>query len=484
MRAIICVVACALFVLTPAIGHASYGIYVGKNLTADGSVFLAGYGDEPSSHWLEIVPRRQHPAGATITVGATHEARYPGQLIKIPQAAVTFKYITMNYSSFAGFPAPLTNGGLNEHHVAGRDIWSPSRNELRAMTPKPQTGLNYSDLSRIAMERARTAREAVEIIGGLIDKHGYATYGGNSHLFADVNEGWIFINFAGGQKLWVAQRLGPDDVRVSRPGYIGDVPLDYAKHADFRGSANFVSFAVEKGWFDPKAGQPFNVNKIYGDDMMRHEAVDMMEKRLRALKCKIGIKEVMAAVRPIELTRDTAGYGQIAHLRKGVHAELGILWVAGASPLTAPFTPFHLGATGVPPEFKRHRYLTAGEADRFQDPDHQGLESTRFAFRTYKRLFYLTKEHEKKFLPEVTEALEAFESKLTAQQSTVERTAEKLFATGELDLARKYLTYYSSNEALRGMRLADDLAVSIEARTRVLYGIRSPTNDPDAKQRP
>ena len=33
----------------------------------------------------------------------------------------------MNYSAFAGFPAPLTNGGLNEHHVAARDIWSPSR---------------------------------------------------------------------------------------------------------------------------------------------------------------------------------------------------------------------------------------------------------------------------------------------------------------------------------------------------------------------
>src|SRR6186997_26479 len=74
---------------------ASYGIYVGKNLTADGSVFLAGYGDEPSSHWLEIVPRRQHPEGTTITVGCTDAARMPGQILKIPQAPVTFKYITM-----------------------------------------------------------------------------------------------------------------------------------------------------------------------------------------------------------------------------------------------------------------------------------------------------------------------------------------------------------------------------------------------------
>src|SRR5262245_21681539 len=154
--------------------HASYGIYVGKNLTADGSVFLAGYRDEPSSHWLDIVPRREHPEGTMIVVGADAHALYPGELIQIPQAPVTFRYLTMNYSSFAGFPKPLTNGGINEHHVAGRDIWSPSREELRRMAPNPQRGLNYSDLSRIAMERAHTAREAVQIIGQLMNQYGYA----------------------------------------------------------------------------------------------------------------------------------------------------------------------------------------------------------------------------------------------------------------------------------------------------------------------
>ena len=54
----------ALVLLIPAsITLASYGIYVGKNLTGDGSVFLAGYGDEPSSHWLEIVPAQDHAPG-------------------------------------------------------------------------------------------------------------------------------------------------------------------------------------------------------------------------------------------------------------------------------------------------------------------------------------------------------------------------------------------------------------------------------------
>lgn len=454
--------------------HASYGIYVGKNLTSDGSVFLGGYGDEPSSHWLEIIPARDWPSGSAIKAGATAESKYPGELIGIPQVRRTAKYITMNYSAYAGFPAPITNGGFNEHHVAARDIWSPSREELRNMTPRPQRGLNYSDISKIVMERARTAREAVEIAGALINQFGDATYGGNSHLFADREEGWVLIQFAGGKGLWVAERLGPDDIRVSRPGYIGEVPANYMNHPGFRGSANLISFAVEKGWYDPKDGKPFNANLAYGDGKMRHEAVAMMEQRLRKLAGKITLTDMIAAVRTPELTRDTAGYGQVAHLRKTPHPELGVLWVAATSPLTAPFVPYHLGVTEVPAEFGRHRYLTEGEAARFMDHEWQGIESTRYAFHVFKRLFYLVAEHRAEFLAEVTSAFTDFESRLAEAQPLVEKTALKLFEAGEPDLARAHLTYRSSTEAMNSLQLGEALASSIEARTKARYGIRRP----------
>ena len=43
---------------------------------------------------------------------------------------------------------------------------------------------------------------------------------------------------------------------------------------------------------------------------------------------------------------------------------------------------------------KRHRYLTGGEATKFMgNGAERGIESTRFALRTYKRLLYLTQEH-------------------------------------------------------------------------------------------
>jgi hypothetical protein len=63
---------------------ASYAIFVGKNLTADGSTLIGGTGDEPSSHWLEIVPRKTHAAGETIRVGVDARANFPGELITIP----------------------------------------------------------------------------------------------------------------------------------------------------------------------------------------------------------------------------------------------------------------------------------------------------------------------------------------------------------------------------------------------------------------
>lgn len=54
---------CLLILLATIVApgtKASYGYYVGKNLTADGSVLLGGTGEEPSSHWLETVPGRTH----------------------------------------------------------------------------------------------------------------------------------------------------------------------------------------------------------------------------------------------------------------------------------------------------------------------------------------------------------------------------------------------------------------------------------------
>jgi dipeptidase len=456
---------------------ASYGLYVGRNLTADGSVLLGGTGDEVSSHWLEIVPRRAHPPGATIRVGVLADAVIPGELIEIPQVAETARYLTMNYSDFEGFPPPLTNGGLNEHGVAARDIWSDSRPELVAMTPRPQRGPSYSDLSRIVMERATSAREAAALVGELIDRWGYSSYGGNSHLFADAEEGWVLIDFAGGQGLWIAKRLGPDEIRLSYPGYLLEIPLDFREREDYMGSENFISFAAEQGWYDPSSGRPFDVNAVYGDGRGRSPVVRTIEERLRRRGGGLALRDVMDVVRDPLLSADTNGYGQVAHLRKGLPVELGALWVAATGSITTPFIPYWIGVERVPPEFGKHRYLTKGEATRFVTRDWQVREATRFAFRSFKRLMYYACDRPEEFLPEVTAALTAFEDGMISERERVEATARVLLDAGREELARAHLTYYSNQQALEGLRLGEALLASIEARTRVLHGIREPESD-------
>ena len=49
------------------------------------------------------------------------------------------------------------------------------------------------------------------------------------HIFADSKEAWIMIQFAGGKGLWAAERLGPNSIRASRPGYIKEIPINEKK---------------------------------------------------------------------------------------------------------------------------------------------------------------------------------------------------------------------------------------------------------------
>ncbi|MCE8547912.1 C69 family dipeptidase [Ruegeria pomeroyi] len=456
----------------------SYGIYIGKNHAADGHAWLAGYGDEPSSHWLEIVPRQTHAAGATITVGMTPEADLPGRLTEIPQVRETARHLRVSYSYYLGVPAPLTNGGLNEYGVAVRDIWSPSRPELIAMTPAGQTGPNYSDLARIVMERARSAREGVDIIAALIAEHGYSCYGGNSHIIADEEEAWVVIEFAGGLGLWVAERLGPDSIRASRPGYIGRIPD--APNADFRFPAHFVSTAVEKGWHDPKSG-PFDVNVVYGDGKGRWQGVQWVEAEMRKRAErpeKISLADIIWAIATEKLTGDTAGYGQVVPLRDPGIPSLRMFWHAPVGAVTAPMVPVFMGQMAPPPEYGPHRYLTTGESARFLDnrnedasPERtsrvrQGQEVTRSAFQTYKRLMHLAFQIGESALTELWDHWRTMESRLASELAGVTRAVQVLTAAGEEDLAADHLTRYSNRHLIGALQDAEALAAAYEARLR------------------
>jgi len=472
----------------------SYGLYVGKNLTASGIAYLGGYGDEPSGHWLEVIPRMQHAAGATLTVGVTAQADMPGVLSEIPEAPQTLRHVRTSYSHYKGVPAPLTNGGLNEFGVAVRDIWSTSRAELIAMTPADQSGPNYSDLARIVMQRARTARAAVELIGRLIAEHGYSTYGGNSHLIADDSEAWVVIECAGGVGLWAAERLGDDSIRASRPGYIEAIPVEQPDHPDYLYAPNLVSFARAQGWY---ASGEFNFNRIYGDGKGRWAGVAWIEGEMRnklAGGGRIGLQDMIWAVRTPKLTGDTAGYGQLVPLADPGFAELRYLWHTQVGAIAAPFVPVFIGMREVPEEYRRHRYLGANEAASFMDnrkadadsdsvsPVSQGVESTRSACAVFKRLMYLLLQNQDLFLDQTVELWTQHEAALAQELESVTAAARILLQQGATELARFQLDYFSRTELLRALDLADRLGAAMEARTRILRGIRDPAEHRSCEQ--
>lgn len=472
----------------------SIGFYVGHQLTKDGSTLLGGFGHEPSSHWVSIVPAQDHPKGSTMTVGATEDAVISGELMDIPQVEHTFKYISSTYSEFEGFPPPLTNGGLNEHGVAGRDIWSDSREELVDMTPEPQHGPNYSDLARIAMERATSAREAVDIIGDLINKYGYTTYGGNSHLFADKNEGWVMIEYAGGQGLWAAERLGPDEVRVSYPGYIHNFPVHFQDSDNYKGSDNIVSFAQKQGWWDPEHDNPnyLNLQNVYGipfpgegvsekeNPFITWRVPPEREKELRSM-VPVSLEDMLALVRDPRWSNDHAGYGQVAHIRHHVPDALQTLWVAVTQAVTTPYVPVPIAtdALAVPPEFTQHRYMTHESASEYLSSDYAPQEATKYATRTFKRLLYFTSEHPGLFLHYVTGIIESFEKDMLEERQQLEKQFLELHQFNRMAEAKQLISKNVNQNFYKSLRLGIQLTNTVETETLKRFGIRIPKNTAD-----
>ena len=156
---------------------------------------------------------------------------------------------------------------------------------------------------------------------------------------------------------------------------------------------------------------------------------------------------------------------------------MNLLWVAPTGSVTAPFIPYRIGVQRIEPQFGKHRYLTKGEASAFLTRDWQIQEATEFAGQLFKRLMYYTCDHPAKFLPEVNEALTAFENRLIDEQDTVVSTSEALFQAGKRDLALTYLTDYSARAGQDALALGHALLGSIEMRTRLLYGLRPPRGD-------
>ena len=137
----------------------------------------------------------------------------------------------------------------------------------------PSALIDLTTLTQLGMERAKTARDAIRIMGSLAEKYGYGFHDAGEMLaVSDPKEIWIFEIMPVGPlwtpksgtpgAIWCAQRVPDDHVSVCpNESRIGEIDLDNPDY--FMASSNVVSFAADHGYYDPDNGKPFSWKKAY-----------------------------------------------------------------------------------------------------------------------------------------------------------------------------------------------------------------------------
>ncbi len=213
-----------------------------KGATKDGSVMITYaadshtlYGDMPS------LAAADHKPGAMRKIYDWDTGKYLGE---IPQPAHTYSRI----------------GHINEHGVAMAESTWGGREELIDTTGI----IDYGSLIYITLERAKTAREAVDIMTSLVQEYGYASEG-ESFSIADPEEAWIveMIGKGPGRKgaVWVARRV-PDGYicgHANNPR-IHKFPLNEPETTLY--SPDVISVARERGYFSGK-DEDFDFSRAY-----------------------------------------------------------------------------------------------------------------------------------------------------------------------------------------------------------------------------
>jgi len=217
-------------------------LLVGKAASMDGSTMMTYNADSYSLygelyHWAATT----YPPNTLLDVREWDTNKYLG---KIPQASQTYNVI----------------GNMNENQVCIGETTFGGREELVDST----ASMDYGSLIYIALQRSKTAREAIRIMTGLVADYGYCSEG-ESFSVVDKNEVWILemIGKGVGNKgaVWVAVRI-PDDCIAAHANQsrIHRFPLNDKENCFY--SKDVISFARSKGYFNGKDSE-FSFSKAY-----------------------------------------------------------------------------------------------------------------------------------------------------------------------------------------------------------------------------
>ena len=223
-------------------GMACTNFLVGKDASVDGSTMISYAADSYALYgYLHFAPAADHAPGAMREVNDWDTGK---PLCSIPQVSHTYNVV----------------GNMNEHQLTiGETTWG-GRPELEI-----GEGIDYGSLMYIALERCKTAREAIKCMTDLVAEYGYAS-SGESFSIADPNEVWMMELIGKGKvekgAVWVATRI-PDDCIAAHANQARITTINFKDKENWMWSKDVVKFARTQGYFTGKKDEDFNFQEAY-----------------------------------------------------------------------------------------------------------------------------------------------------------------------------------------------------------------------------
>lgn len=219
-------------------------LIVGRGASSNGSVIVSYSADDYGSYgYLFFAPRAKHKRGEMRPIYHYETGNYLGE---IPEARETFQRV----------------GLTNEWQVTVTETTFGGREELW----EGKDGIvDYGSLMLIALERARTAREAIDVMTETVARYGYASEG-ETFTVADKNEVWLMEMIGKGREekgaVWVALRV-PDDCITAHANQsrIGRFPLNDPERCRY--SKDVITFARRKGYYKGENDGDFSFREAY-----------------------------------------------------------------------------------------------------------------------------------------------------------------------------------------------------------------------------
>lgn len=449
----------------------------GRLATVDGSVL---FGHDEDNGWptrLHVVPRVYHEPGETITL------RTGAVIDQVVGETWAYLWSEMPFLDFS-------DSYLNEWGVA---IGSDNCRSSREVPPYDVTdgGIRYW-LRRLAIERGKTAREGVLIMGHFVEQLGY-NHSGRTYIIADPQEAWFFS--AVGGRHWVAQRV-PDDEVAFIPNYYTIRQVDLDDTNNFLACPDLIEYAIDKGWYDPDTG-PFDFAKVYNTEStqlklsnkLRHwgalrlltgtEYPDMNDLPFSVKPNRLlSVKDIAEVLRchyegtdwawdptseyssphyyRIDDTRirticaSSTDESSIFQLRNWMPNFVGnIYWRSQCRPCSSVYIPWYYGILEIPEPY------TIGEPGVPDDPES--------AYWTFDKMVDLVDEDYAVRNELVRAIWDNFEKAEFARQAGIEKAALSMYYdAGKEDLARKFLTQYTERLAMKAFRTAGKLIDKLE----------------------